>query len=120
MSDGLYLERIEKRLEETYNHIMVIEERRSTGVRLQTFAPEPFDMLKEINVLIDQEGEDFNASFVDANVNASGCNLAEAIENLKENILSRLDYLEQQNPEKLVKPLRNQLEVLREFVRRKS
>jgi len=120
MNETLHLERIEKRLEETVCRVSLIEERQSKIVRLQTFAPEPFEMLKEICVLIEQDEEEVYASFVDANVNASGCNQAEAIENLKENVLSRFDYLEQQNPEVLAKPLKKQREVLREFVRRKS
>jgi hypothetical protein len=121
MSDALHLERIEKRVEETYCRIKLIEERQSKIIRLQTFAPEPYEMLKEINVLIEQDGEDnYRASFVDANVNASGCNEFEAVEGLKELLLSRYEFLNTTLPEKLGPGPKKQIAILREFIRGKQ
>jgi len=113
------VENLEKILAEVNSRIEKLEKSRSFFMRLQTFAPEPFEVIKEINVTVDYDGEDYTASFPDANVNASGCNEAEAIENLKENILSSFEYLSSVAPEKLVKPLKKQIAVLQEFVRRK-
>jgi len=95
-----------------------LQERRSKIVRLQTFAPEPFDMVKEMNVTIEQDGEDFVASFVDANVNCSGSSEKEVVEGLKELLLSRYDFLSKTPPEKLGPGPTKQIAVLREFIRR--
>jgi len=93
----------------------------SKNVRLQTFAPEPFEMLKEINVHIEQDGEDnYRASFIDANVNVSGCNEVEAIEGLKELLLSRYDFLSNSPTDKLGPGPKKRLAVLREFIRGKQ
>ena len=93
---------------------------RSKIVRLQTFAPEPYDMIKEMNVTLEQDGEDFRASFVDANVNFSGCSEKEAVEGLKELLLSRFDFLSKTLPEKLGPGPTKQIAVLREFIREKQ
>ena len=111
---------LESRLEEMQERIEKLEQRRSLFVRLHTFDPEPFDLLSPVEIVVEQDGEDYNASFFDANVHASGCNEFEAIANLKENLLSRFDYLDRVPAEKLAKPLRQQIAVLRQFVRRKS
>ncbi len=120
MSEALHLDRIEKRLEETFFRVAVIEERRSKIVRLQTFAPEPYDMIKEMNVTVERDGEDFRASFVDANVNFSGSSEKEAVEGLKELLLNRYDFLSKTLIEKLGPGPTRQIAVLREFIREKQ
>ena len=121
MNESLRLDNLERKLEAAQLRIEQLESRRLSHVRLQTFAPEPFEMLKEIEVAIEFNGDDdFLASFTDANVNASGCNEAEAIDNLKDNILSAFEYLDPLPSVKLAKPLQKQIAVLREFVRRKT
>jgi putative addiction module component (TIGR02574 family) len=90
----------------------------SLVVPITTFEPEPFEVLKEIKAVVQQEDEEeFSATFFDGNVNAAGSNQVEAIENLKDILLSRFEYLNVQPPEKLAPPLRKQIAVLREFIR---
>jgi hypothetical protein len=88
-------------------------------VPITTFAPEPVEILKEIKVVVQNDEDEYIATFFDANVNAGGCNQVEAFENLKDLILSRYDYLNSQPPEKLGPALAKQISVLREFIRRK-
>ena len=89
-------------------------------VPITTLAPEPYDLLKEIKVVVQSSDEEFLASFFDANVNASGCNETEAVENLKDMLLRRLEYLESLPSEKLGVGPSQQLAVLRCFIRRRS
>ena len=117
---ALRLEQIENKIGTMSAKIDALKSANSSIiVPIATFAPEPFEAIKPILAVIEFNGDDYNASFVDANVNASGCNEAEAIDNLKENIMSSFDYLDAQPMEALAKPLRKQIAVLREFIRRK-
>jgi hypothetical protein len=89
-------------------------------VPITTFDPEPFDLLKEIKAVVQRSGDDYMASFFDANVNVSGVNEVDAIENLKDMLLSRFDYLDQLPPEKLGPGPARQIAVLRTFIRRRG
>jgi hypothetical protein len=92
----------------------------SITVPIQTFAPEPFDLLKEIKAVVEESDNEYIASFYDANVSAGGCNPQESLDNLKENLLSRFDYLEKLPLKQLGPGPRKQLAVLREFIRRRD
>ncbi len=103
--------------------IAALEERVSDSsllVPIQTFEPEPFELIKAITVVIQPVDDEFSASFFDANVNAAGSNECEAVDNLKETLLSRFDYLDSQPAEVLGPALLKQLAALRAFVRRKE
>jgi hypothetical protein len=89
-------------------------------VPITTLAPDPFDLLKEIKVIVQPSGDEFVASFFDANVNASGCNETDAMDSLKELLVSRFDYLDSLPPGKLGAGPTRQLAVLRCFIRRRS
>jgi hypothetical protein len=43
-------------------------------VPIVTFAPEPFDIIKEIPVVVQPTDDEFSATFFDANINTQGCN----------------------------------------------
>jgi hypothetical protein len=89
-------------------------------VKITTLAPEPYDLVKEISVVVQPSGGEFLASFFDANVNASGCNEREAVETLKDMLMRRFDYLMGLPAEKLGAGPSKQLAVLRCFIRRRS
>ena len=97
-----------------------LEKRPSLIVPITTFDPEPFELLKEIKAVVQASEDEYTASFFDANVNAAGCNEAEAIDNLKDLLLSRFDYLDGLPPEKLGPALAKQIAVLRTFIRRRG
>ena len=87
-------------------------------VPITTLAPEPYDLIKEIKVVLQPSDDEYVASFFDANVNASGGSEADALDSLKEMLISRFDYLENLPPEKLGPGPAKQLAVLRCFIRR--
>jgi hypothetical protein len=89
-------------------------------VPITSLAPEPFDVLKEIKAVIQPIDDEFMATFFDANINSAGCNEQEAIDNLKDLLISRFQFLSEQPAEQLAPPLARQIAVLREFIRRKE
>ena len=92
----------------------------STGfwVPITTFAPEPYDLLRQIVVVIHPNETGHTAGFFDANIHASGDTEEEALRNLKSLILDTFDALSAEPPGQLGPEPKRQLAVLREFVRR--
>lgn len=76
------------------SEIQRLHQLRTYVVPLTTLAPEPFKMLQQIPVTIEGDGEDFTATFVEANVSASGDTEADAISNFKESLVSSYEVLE--------------------------
>lgn len=114
------MEQIEhvSRLDRLEEAVRVLSSRTETvTVSISTFAPEPYEVLRPIPVLIRPDGEEFIASFVEANVNASGETQQEAFENVKTLILDVFDSLRSHSPEKLGPDPARRLAVLRDFLR---
>jgi hypothetical protein len=114
------LEALENRLQTFHEKLRTLENRCPTIVPIQTFTPEPFDLLKEIKVVVEESHEEFTASFYDANVASQGCTRQEAIDNLKDLLLSRFDYLDKIPSDRLGKSTKKQIDILREFIRRRD
>jgi hypothetical protein len=86
-------------------------------VPIQTLSPEPFELTRPLQVMICRGAtSEWQASFLDANINASGDNEAEAIENLKDMIVATFEML-QANQEKLGPFPTKQFAVLQQFLR---
>jgi hypothetical protein len=83
-------------------------------MEVHTFAPQPYRAKKPIPVLVRPHEGEFLASFVDANVNASGETEQEAFEAVKALMLDMLDQLT--SMPKLGPKLAARLAVLREFI----
>lgn len=81
--------------------------------------PGPFELVKEIKVVVRSSEDEFVATFFDANVNASGCTEADAVSNLKEMLVTRFDYLDKMPLEKLGPAMVKQITSLRGFIRRR-
>jgi len=88
--------------------------RPETLVPVQTFAPEPYDLLKPFSVNVQADEDEFSAYFPDANLTAFGDNEFEAVEHLKAMILDTFDKFS--SGRKLGPGPTKQLAVLREFV----
>jgi predicted RNase H-like HicB family nuclease len=88
-------------------------------VPIETFAPEPYKVLKPFHVVVQAQEDEYVASFLDANLNASGSTQAEAVSNLKDVILAVFDCLNEQQARLGPGPAR-QLGVLTEFVGRSA
>ncbi|MFZ0772615.1 MAG: hypothetical protein WCA49_06490 [Candidatus Sulfotelmatobacter sp.] len=75
-------------------------------------------MTQQIPVTIEGDGEDFTASFVEANISASGETEADAIANFKESLLSSYEVLEGLTPNQLAPLPARQWGILQNVVRR--
>ncbi|MFO1475311.1 MAG: hypothetical protein U1F98_01510 [Verrucomicrobiota bacterium] len=94
-----------------------VRSRAAVVVPIQSFAPEPVELLKPMHAIVQQSGEDHVASFLDANMNASGETQEEALANLKDVIVGSFEALEAIT-DKLGPGPKRQLAVLREFLKR--
>jgi hypothetical protein len=83
-----------------------------------TTLTQPFEMVQQIPVTIEGDGEDFTATFVEANVSASGETEADAIANLKDSLLSSYELLENLPPNQLGPLPTRQWEILQNVVKR--
>jgi hypothetical protein len=91
---------------------------RTYVVPLTTLTPEPFQMIQQIPVTIEGDGEDFTATFVEANVSASGETEADAIANFKGSLLSSYEALEGLPPSQLGPLPARQWGILKSVVKR--
>ena len=87
-------------------------------VMIETFAPEPYKVVKPFHVVVQARHDEYVASFFDANLSASGTTEAEAIFNLKDVIVAVFESLAEHHENKLGPGPARQLHVLREFVER--
>jgi dCTP deaminase len=85
-------------------------------VPITSFAPEPYELLRQPLVVIQQDGEGYTASLFEANIHASGDTEEEALRNLKDLILDVFDSLSAESPETLGPEPTRQLAVLKEFI----
>jgi hypothetical protein len=91
---------------------------RTYVVPLATLTPEPFRMIQQIPVTIEGDGDDFTATFVEANVSASGETEADAIANFKDSLLSSYEILEGMPSSELGPLPTRQWTILRDVVKR--
>lgn len=89
-------------------------------VPVGSLAPEPYVLRREINVLVLPDDDSYVATFVDANINASGDTVPEAVANLKDMMVSLFERLSKEPRDKLGKWPARQLAVLQELIQRKT
>ena len=88
----------------------------SVMVPIQTLAPTSLKLKQFIYVVVQPSEDEYIASFVDANINASGSNETEAVANLKELLISLFNTLRTLPKKKLGPGPSRQLAVLEEFI----
>lgn len=86
-------------------------------VPITTFAPEPFEVLRPMSVVIQPLGDEHLATFFDANINASGETQEEAFANLKDVLLGTFQMLERMPESQLGPGPKRQRAVLFECIR---
>jgi hypothetical protein len=118
--EQLQIEGLARDVDELKEKVQAISQATSVIVPVASLAPEPFDLLKEVKVVVQPSGDEYLASFFDANVNASGCTQNEAVNNLKDVMIGLFKYLDSQPTARLGRRLVKQLEVLRTFIRRRE
>ncbi len=87
-------------------------------VTITTLAPEPYQLKRDIPVLVQQDEDSYIATFVDANINASGDTLSQAVDNLKDMMVALLRRFSQEK-NKLGKWPTKQLAILQDFIQKK-
>ena len=89
-------------------------------VPVTTFAPEPFEVIGPISIVIQPSGDDFLATYFDANINASGETQEEAFAALKDVLLATFQLLQRLPDDQLGPGPRRQRAVLTAVIRRVS
>ncbi len=109
------------KLEEKVKHLEqeLVQTKKTILIPITTFAPEPYDLIREVQVLVLRDDDSFVASLVDANINASGETVPEAIANLKDMMIILFERLSKEPAEILGTWPTRQLSVLLELMRRK-
>ena len=87
-------------------------------IPIATLAPEPYELVRAIPVVVQPAGGEFIASFFDANISTAGDTQEEAVANLRSLLLDMFEYLESEPPEALDPEPTRQLGVLRAFLKR--
>jgi hypothetical protein len=87
-------------------------------VPITTFAPEPYQLVRDIPAVVQPEGDEFIATFFDANISTAGDTQEEAVSNLRSLILDTFEYFEAEPSEALGPEPTRQLCVLRTFLKR--
>jgi hypothetical protein len=87
-------------------------------VPVTTLAPEPYEILQPFHAVIRSRGSEYVASFLEANLSATGGTQEEAVWNLKDTVVAAFDMLASHDATALGPGPARQLSVLRQFVRR--
>jgi len=87
-------------------------------VPIETFAPEPYEVLKPFHAVVQTRDDEYIATFFDANLNASGSTEEEAIFNLKDVIAGIFECLLEHDEKNLGPEPARQLRVLKTFLKK--
>jgi hypothetical protein len=115
--DSLRLQQLQKEVRLLKQQL---HDARTCSTVIASLAPEPFVLNKSIPVLIRHEGDSYVATFVEANINASGDTLPNAVDNLKDVLVALFQRLSQEPKASLGKRPTKQLAILQEFLQEKE
>ena len=114
------LEGLEREVQLLKRRLADLEEKRPVCVPVQSLSPEPYKVTRPFSVLVQASGDEYIATFFDANLSASGETQEEAVRNLKDIIVIVFESLTEHDDKQLgIGPAR-QLKVLGQFLRRCS
>ena len=115
---ALRLDGLKKDVVSLERRVAELERSAAVCVPIETFAPEPYEVVKPFHAVLQAQGEEYVATFFDANLSASGATQEEAVFNLKDVIAAVFDTLMAHDPAGLGPEPARQLQVLKEFIRR--
>ncbi len=108
-----HLGRMESMLEATRGRVeQLAASNRTALVPVESFAPEPYRLLRPFTVVVRPSDDGFSASFFDANLHAYGDTEEEAFDNLKSVVLDAYDRLSELTDTQLSSPLAKQKQLL--------
>ncbi len=88
-------------------------------VPMESFEPDPYELIRKVTVLVLPDEGSWIATLVDANINASGETIAEAVANLKDMMMELFELLRKEPKGKLGKQPSCQLAFLKSVMRKK-
>ena len=97
--------------------IGALENSQSLIVPIETFAPEPYELIHSFHVVLQSHEGEYMASFFDANLSTSGETKEEALYNLKDIIIATFNMLREHKKSQLGPGPKRQLEVLLSFIK---
>jgi predicted RNase H-like HicB family nuclease len=115
----LRLVNLEKRVEALQLLVGQLSNSQAIIVPITSLEPEPFELLRDIPVVVQPTEEGYLATVFDANIGMTGDTQEEAVANLKELVVDVFDELEQ-DEERLGPHPARQLAVLRSLIRRRQ
>jgi predicted RNase H-like HicB family nuclease len=118
-SDTATLQGLESEVLLLRERLSELERLAPVSVPVETFAPEPYAVRKPFHVVVRAQGDGYVASFFDTNLSASGDTPEEAVLNLKDVVVAAYEVLLQHGPAELGPSPAKQLQVLKQFLRRK-
>lgn len=113
---AIRLEAIEKEVLLLRQRIGHLEQDRLLSLVVRSLAPEPYRLLRPLEVSVRREEDTYIATFYDANLSASGDTPEEAVMNLKDVVVAAHEALSGLNPEQLGPGPAEQIAVLKEFI----
>ncbi len=114
------IESLEKEVMLLKNRVAVLERQAPVQVRIESLAPEPYEIIKPFHVVVRVQDGECIASFFDARISASGDTQEEAVFNLKDTVVSVFDILSGRPEGDLGPGPAHQKKVLQDFIRRKD
>lgn len=114
------IEGLEKEILLLRNRCDNLERTAPVIVPIESFAPEPYDIIKPFHVVVKFYEDQYIASFFDANLSASGGTPEEAVFNLKDMLIETFDILNELEDDKLGIGPRQQKAILKEFLARRT
>jgi len=89
-------------------------------VPIESLAPEPYELIKPIHIVVKKVDDQYQATFFDALIATSGDTPEEAVFNFKDILISIYDTLSTISENKLGTTPSKQLKVLKEFIKPKT
>ena len=115
----LRLASLEKQVEALRRSVGQLTNSQAIVVPISTLEPEPFELLREIPVVVQPTEDGYLATVFDVNLGMTGDTQQEAVANLKQLIVDVFDELEQ-DEERLGPHPARQLAVLRSLIKRRQ
>ena len=113
------LEMVQKEIAAINSRLAKLEERAPLYVPIQSLAPEPYEIVKPMEVVVQFVEGEYVASFLDGNLSTGGDTQAEALSNLKASIVGTFEILTGMKDSELGPGPLQDKKTLEEFVRRK-
>ncbi len=114
------LETLQKEISLLKDRCAALERLAPLLVPIQTFAPEPYELIKPLHAVVCYQDEQYIATLFDANLGASGDTQTEAVLNLKEIIAGTFEMLTGVDEDKLGPGPLQQRKVLEALIRKQG